>query len=230
MITVILSFKLLLWSSAPSYLLFIPSNVFFISDIVFFISNWLFFYGLYVLFNAYYSFKFSLRLSFLPLRSLSSLITIVLNSASGILVACISFFFFLVIFPVLSFGAYFFVSPSCLYVLCKSAMTPKLVMMTLWWCLFWLSGRIFQITWARCSRNASCGLCASSCCSWVLNAFGPIVGAINIIRLAEYKDKPQSLCMRRYAGDALWGRVVLSNVWCLLESPFGYTAFVSNWV
>ena len=50
--------------------------------------------GFYVLFNAYYLFKFSPRSLILPLWFLSILITIILNSATGILVAfisCISF-------------------------------------------------------------------------------------------------------------------------------------------
>ena len=49
--------------------------------------------GFYVLFNAYYLFKFSPRSLILPLWFLSILITIILNSASGILVASISSIF-----------------------------------------------------------------------------------------------------------------------------------------
>ena len=58
---------------------------------IFYLHFWLVpFYGFYVLFNAYYLFKFSLISPSLPLRSLSVLITTVLNSASGIMVASIS--------------------------------------------------------------------------------------------------------------------------------------------
>ena len=62
-------------------------------------------------------FTISLRSSILPLRSLSIFINMVLNFASGILVASISFNFFSKDFSVFSFGIYFFVSPFCLGVL-----------------------------------------------------------------------------------------------------------------
>ena len=53
-------------------------------------------------------------------------------------------------------------------------------MMALWcWCLVGLSGTIFQITWAQCSRNVSRGLCAPSCSSQVLNAIGHCIGGGN---------------------------------------------------
>ena len=77
--SVIFSSKLLIQSSAPPKLLLIPSSVHFLSDIIFFISDWLFFWW----------FNVSLILFILPLNSLRTLSTIVLNSVSGVLLASI---------------------------------------------------------------------------------------------------------------------------------------------
>ena len=135
--------KLLIWSTASSNLLFVPSSVFFISAIVFFISDW-FFFMVYVS-------------SFI---SLNTLITIILNSVSSQLLASISFSSFSRGSSVLSFGACFFLSPFwlplcvCSYVLCRSAMTPRLCEVALCSrCPVACSGAVPLFTWPGCSRN-----------------------------------------------------------------------------
>ena len=125
-------------------------------------------------------FKFSLRLSIPPLGFLNIHITIVLNSYLVFWLLPFHLILFLEISLVPLFGAYFFASLFCLCVLGRSAMTPKLVVMALWWrYLVGISGTIFQITCALCSRKVSYGLCVPSYRSWVLNAVGLSVGGVN---------------------------------------------------
>lgn len=114
---------------------------------------------------------------------------------------------FLRISLILLFGAYLFVSPfcllfcACLDVLGRSSMIPKLVMSAFWCrCFKGLRGRILEITWTRCSRNNSCvGYMLSPIVveSWMLFAHSWVE---LILKLADYKDRPHSLCMSCYSG------------------------------
>ena len=138
------------------------------------------FYCFYVLFTAHDLFKFSLTSSILMLTSLSMLIYIVFNSASGILVVFISFHFLVRISLVLSFGAYFFVFLFCLpfcvwlWFLGRSALNLTLVMRSFWCrCLVCLSGTIFKSPEIGAPAMFPMWVMYPSSCSWVLNVVIP---------------------------------------------------------
>ena len=110
------------------------------------------------------------------LSSLNILITIVLNSVSGSLLASISFSSFSGDFSCSSFGTYFFVSSFWLSpcVLGRTAASPSLGRMALHSrCSVGPSGTAFptHLSWALQVRPP-CELCALSYCSWALIAVG----------------------------------------------------------
>ena len=100
-VSAILSFNSLIWFSVSSSLLLC----------ILLFSYWVHFWlvllcGFYVLFYVYYLFNFSLRLSILPQSTLSILITIVLKSVSGRLLASISFRIFSRVFSCFIWGMF----------------------------------------------------------------------------------------------------------------------------
>ena len=155
------------------------------------------FYGFDVPFTFTISlFKFSLSSFILPLSSLNILITIVLNSVSGWLPACIAFisfsgdFFYSYhwgMFLCLSIlAAHFFCICFCVWGV--SSMSPSLGVVALY-------STVFLITRARYSRNVPCVDYVSSLDIvefWLLLAW-PCMGLT--LRLGDCEDWPWPQCM-----------------------------------
>ena len=211
-------FPKLLVQSSLSSLLLIPYHVFFIIVIVFFISDCCF----YMVFISLCKYSLSSSL-FLP-SSLSTLITIVLNTASGRLLTSILFSSFSWNLPYSfiwdMFLCLFILTASlCLFLSIISAMSHSL-------------GRV-----ALCSRCPvglqvclMCRLYVPSCCSWALIAVGTSVSGID----------PQAdwlLGLSMTIANGLLFRVWLHRVefalpglLCLLCPPFGSVICGACWV
>ncbi|KAF6293094.1 hypothetical protein mRhiFer1_009010 [Rhinolophus ferrumequinum] len=153
------SSKLLIRCSASSSLLVIPSSALFISVIVFFTSEWFFF----MVSMSFFFFMLAISLLNYSLRSLSILITIVLNSVSGRLLASILFSSFCGVFSCSFFGGHAFLcllilaaSLCCFYVLGRSATSPSLGQWPYVVGALWRPGTVSLVT---CSRGISCVCC-----------------------------------------------------------------------
>ena len=163
---------------------------------------------------------FSSHWDHFSLRSLSTLITIVLNSASGVFVAYISF-------NSLSgdFSCSFILGNVCFLTFCLFFFFVSVYYVYLLWLpnlLLWLY--FVGIFWDSVAQSSSsCELDAPgmSCVSYVYPsvAVEPWMLLAHLwvgltFRLADYKDQPQLQCMSHCAGAAHQGRVVPSSCPC----------------
>ena len=72
-----------------------------------------------------------------------------------------------------------------------------------------------------------CGLCESSCCNWVLMAFGPPM--VGVTPPADCADQPWPQCVRCCVGLTPWSEICHNRVGFLPRSLFACAANGPNW-